>query len=523
MCKKINEDAIAVKRLIASGEMKYAEIARLLKISRQKVYYWAHKDIITKQQRRKKFSKFYFDKIIKLARNKTTSNMSCRKISRIINTALIKRNIKYKGKQLKISFKTVSNYLREIYGRPKKIRKVFYLSEAQKKRVVFCQKILHRGIDYKYLMFADECRFDLGAYTRDWIRLDSDFTQKLKNGNPEAYDLINRSIKKFEPSIMVAGGISYFGLTNIIFVEGTMNDFAYGQALLFYKEDIEKINRENNITLILEQDGASCHKSKSNTILLNQHFGKNGWIQNPPNSPDLAYPIEDLWGIIKPRVKRRDPQTLSELKTYIIQEWNSVPLSLIRNLCSGFIKRVKKVIDLNGSRLEPEHLKGKAKEEIYLWNIPEVLPPFRFVYNDKEIFLLRKKEVRQLKRAKKSLKSSFNEDIRGKKSTKKRFKKRDLKYMPLGIGLSITEGPERAKDERDKIIKKIDDKIDSLLKMSLVQYLNYLRSKDTKEKEEISDENSLSTISEEIEERLEKFKEIIKKNKKIKYKLKLGF
>ena len=41
--------------------------------------------------------------------------------------------------------------------------------------------------------------------------------------------------------------------------------------------------------------------------------------------------------------------------------------------------------------------------------------------------------------------------------------------MPLGIGLSITEGPERAKDERDKIIKKIDDKIDSLLKMSLVQ------------------------------------------------------
>jgi hypothetical protein len=104
-------------------------------------------------------------------------------------------------------------------------------------------------------MFADECRFDLGAYTRDWIRLDSDFTQKLKNGNPEAYDLINRSIKKFEPSIMVAGGISYFGLTNLtnfIFTEGTMNDFAYGQTLLFYKEDIEKINRENNITLILE-------------------------------------------------------------------------------------------------------------------------------------------------------------------------------------------------------------------------------------------------------------------------------
>ena len=40
-------------------------------------------------------------------------------------------------------------------------------------------------------MFTDECRFDLEAYTRDWIRLDPDVAQKLKNGNPEAYNLIN--------------------------------------------------------------------------------------------------------------------------------------------------------------------------------------------------------------------------------------------------------------------------------------------------------------------------------------------
>ena len=76
---------------------------------------------------------------------------------------------------------------------------------------------------------------------------------------------------------------------------------------------------------------------------------------------DLAFPIEDLWGIIKPRVKRRDPQTLSDLKTYIVQEWNSIPLSLIRNLCSGFIKRVKKVLEMKGSRLEPENIKKKQK------------------------------------------------------------------------------------------------------------------------------------------------------------------
>ena len=104
---------------------------------------------------------------------------------------------------------------------------------------------------------------------------------------------------------------------------------------------------------------------------------------------------------------------------------------------------------MNGSRLEPEHLK-KTKSEIYKCDIPEVLPTFRFVYNYKEIFLLRKKEIRQLKIIKKSLKSSFNEEIRRKKSIKKHFKKGDLKLMSLGIGLSSVEGHEREKDERDK-------------------------------------------------------------------------
>ena len=54
-------------------------------------------------------------------------------------------------------------------------------------------------------MFTDECKFDLGAYTRDWIRLDSESQKKLKNGDLNVYDLINRTTRKFEPCVMVAG------------------------------------------------------------------------------------------------------------------------------------------------------------------------------------------------------------------------------------------------------------------------------------------------------------------------------
>ena len=49
-----------------------------------------------------------------------------------------------------------------------------------KKRVEFCENILQKGIDFKSIMFTDECRFELGSYTRDWIRLDSESKKNWK-------------------------------------------------------------------------------------------------------------------------------------------------------------------------------------------------------------------------------------------------------------------------------------------------------------------------------------------------------
>ena len=127
---------------------------------------------------------------------------------------------------------------------------------------------------------------------------------------------------------------------------------------------MESIEKNNKIKLILEQDGASSHKSKSNIYLLNKLFGESGWIQNPPNSPDLAYPIEDLWAIIKPRVKRRNPQSIEQLKEFLSEEWNSIPINLVQNLCKGWLDRLRRVIELDGRKLEPEHLIIELKKYI---------------------------------------------------------------------------------------------------------------------------------------------------------------
>ena len=62
-----------------------------------------------------------------------------------------------------------------------------------------------------------------------------DNTQKLKKGDPEVLKLMERDREKFPKSIMLAGGISYYGLSDLMVVEGTMNEFAYAQAILLYK------------------------------------------------------------------------------------------------------------------------------------------------------------------------------------------------------------------------------------------------------------------------------------------------
>ena len=77
-------------------------------------------------------------------------------------------------------------------------------------------------------------------------------------------------------------------------------------------------------------------------------FGKKGWIQNSPSSPDLAYPIETVWAELKDRVGNRNPQTYEDLKRYCIEEWNKIePRKYFKN----FEAKIKLCKELNGERL----------------------------------------------------------------------------------------------------------------------------------------------------------------------------
>ena len=230
---------------------------------------------------------------------------------------------------------------------------------------------------------------------------------------------------------MIAGGISFYGLGKLMILEGTLNEFGYGQALLYYQKDIQKLNQENNVNLIFEQDGAKSHTSKANLNLINDLFSEGTWLQNPPNSPDIAYPIEEIWSIIKPRIKRREPKTVEELKKFTAEEWYSIPKSIIQNLIMGYLSRINKIVELNGERLEPEDLRklDKIKKEEHVWEKPKEIPKMKTIYNDERLKLIKKKEIGMLNKEKKRILKFYKKKIRKTNSNQKKFKKGIKKFI----------------------------------------------------------------------------------------------
>ena len=116
--------------------------------------------------------------------------------------------------------------------------------------------------------------------------------------------------------------------------------------------------------MFFEQDVATPHTSIANKTLIKKLFGENKFIQNPPNSPDIAYPIETLWGYLKPRIKKRDPKNLEELKKITLEEWKFIPEERIKNCGLNFVRRLKKIIEIGGNRLEEYHLRQIRREAL---------------------------------------------------------------------------------------------------------------------------------------------------------------
>ena len=211
-----------------------AQISRTLGIPESTIRYYRQRPSNLEVKKSSKLPKKYIDKICVLASNKTTREMPGRLISIKINKMLEKDNaLDKKGKLLSITKSQVNRILKEKYGKPLKIKKVFYLSEeAMEKRFKFCQKIINMNLEGKNIFFTDETKIDTAPNTsNESIRASPRIKNMIKKGDKEGYNKINRETKKYEPSIILAGGVSFYGLSDLILLKGTMTEFSYSQAL----------------------------------------------------------------------------------------------------------------------------------------------------------------------------------------------------------------------------------------------------------------------------------------------------
>ena len=511
--KNLSKKGAAIVYQMERG-LSNAQISKSLGIPESTIRYYRKRPAIKEIKRSSKLPQKYIDKIYELASNKTTREMPGGLIAIIINKKLKKDNVLDKnGKLITITKSQVNRILKKKYGKPLKVRKVFYLNEeSKKKRLEFCQKIVHCGLEGKNIFFTDETRIDTAPNTKgESIRVSNKIKNKIKRGEEEGYEKINRETKKYEASIIVAGGVSFYGLSDLILLNGTMKDFAYAQTLEFYKENYENFKKQNE-KLYFEQDGASCHTSKKIKALLESLFGDK-LIQNSPHSPDIAYPIETLWAELKKRVKSRNPKNLEELKIIAIEEWNKIPKDFVKKLFINFTKRCKKIIELEGGRLEPEHLREIRKEMEKEEKNEEKMDDekdkedekkqklkLKLVYSKIELTKKAKKEIAYIRKKIKAKKKEL-------KKVKKAYNKAKRYSEKKGIKTEKAKDTSNAKKIRNIELENYKFKVNwikNYISKNIGEYFNYFKKECDRQEIE---KTKASTLDGEIEYRLKSKKE----------------
>ena len=77
--------------------------------------------------------------------------------------------LKINKENMTIHKSTICRMLNKELGRPRKVKRVFFLTDDQKRqRIEFCEKMLKKGIKGGNIFFSDETKIDIGSYFNDY-------------------------------------------------------------------------------------------------------------------------------------------------------------------------------------------------------------------------------------------------------------------------------------------------------------------------------------------------------------------
>ncbi len=154
-----------------------------------------------------------------------------------------------------------------------------------------------------------------------------------------------KSSVKFLQSVMIWAAMSSAGVDPLCFLKSTVNAAIYQEILdHFMLSSANKLYGDNDF--IFQQDLAPAHTAKGTESWFNVHgVTVLDW---PANSPDLN-PTENLWGIVKRKMRDTRPNNTDELKAAIKASWAFITPEQYHRLITSMTRRIDKVIHAKGS------------------------------------------------------------------------------------------------------------------------------------------------------------------------------
>ncbi len=153
-----------------------------------------------------------------------------------------------------------------------------------------------------------------------------------------------KSSVKLPQSVLIWAAMSSAGVGPLCFLKSRVNAAIYQDIFEhFMLPSAGKLYGDADF--IFQQDLAPAHTAKGTKSWFNDHCVTV--LDWPANSPDLN-PIENLWGIVKRKMRDTRPNNAGDLKAAIKATWASITPEQCHRLIDSMPRRIDAVIHAKG-------------------------------------------------------------------------------------------------------------------------------------------------------------------------------